>query len=110
MRKNCTSCIHYTICSNNDLILDPLHGGVPCKDYDSIDNYIPKENPVEEKDKGFWFFNYVIDNEGLFPIKSVCRTCSVCRDKRMTPFASEFCPKCGSMMSTNKPEKILEEI
>lgn len=51
MRRNCTSCIHYTICFSNDLILDPLHGGVPCKDYDSIDNYIPKEVPADKPEK-----------------------------------------------------------
>ena len=39
MRRKCTNCIHHIVCFKNDLILDTLHGGVPCEDFDHVDNY-----------------------------------------------------------------------
>ncbi len=39
-QNDCTQCIYYKICYKECLILDPIHGGVICEDFDNKDNYI----------------------------------------------------------------------
>lgn len=107
----CTSCIHYIVCFRNNLILDPLHGGIPCADYDSKDNYTRKE-VIIDKSHGYWTFKIELDKENNLLAKTTRRTCSACGDERFTPFTSEYCPKCGAIMdlTLKETEKILEEI